>query len=129
MYKIPIGLLETKGHTACQIADHTESLLHQVGFTSLDLFTSINDSTNSGVLAGKYIIGQNKAGKCNMHRAKLILKHATGQAVRRQGGTVIDENKTFVNLFKVFHIFSSWLMSRKARSRSENLKNLLKKMV
>ena len=126
VYKIPIGLLQTKGHSAAQVADHTETILNQVGFTRLDLCASINDNTNSAVLAGKYITGMEQGGKCDMHRAELILKHATGQAIRKRGRVVIDENKEFLALYKVFHLFASWLMSKKARARFENLRSFAK---
>ena len=121
-YRIPIGLVETKGHTAVQIATHTESLLLTIGFTKDDVAAAINDNTNSAILASKYIVGSNKGGKCDMHRAELIMKHATGQAVRRRGKVVIDENKEFTELYKVVHIFASWLMSSKKRSRFEKLR-------
>ena len=127
VYKVPVGLVETKGHSARQIANHTENILNQVGFTQLDLAASINDNTNSAVLAGKYITGMAVGGKCDMHRAELIMKHATGQAVRRRGRTVVDENPAFIKIYKKFHIFASWLMSKKARSRFEKLKEFAAK--
>ena len=121
-YKIPIGLLQTKGHTASQVARHTEGLLNTVGFTKDDLLASVNDNTNSAVLAGKYIIGQDRAGKCEMHKAELIIKHATGLARRKKGGKVTDEFPEFVDVYKKFHKFASWLMSSKARSRFDDFR-------
>ena len=31
-YKVPIGLVEMKGHTALQVVTHTEGLMNMVGF-------------------------------------------------------------------------------------------------
>ena len=114
-YKIPVGLCTTKGHTAQQVATHTLKILHSVGFTRKDLCASVNDNTNSAVLAGKYILGNKTGGKCDMHRAELILKHATGIAVRKRRGEVIDENPSFLRVYKIFLKFGSWLMSGRAK--------------
>ena len=47
-----------------------------------DLFGTVNDNTNSAVLAGKYILNHQGEGKCDMHITDLILKHATGLVIR-----------------------------------------------
>ena len=125
-YKIPIGLCTTKGHTAKQVAAHTMKILHSVGFTQRDLCSSVNDNTNSAVLAGKYILGNNTGGKCDMHRSELILKHATGIAVRKRRGEVIDDNPSFREIYKIFLVFCAWLMSNRARQRFENLRDWAK---
>ena len=49
-------------------------------FTQKDLCATINDNISSAILAMKYIDGTNIVGNCKMHKAKLILKHATGLA-------------------------------------------------
>ena len=46
-----------------------------------DLFGTVNDNTNSAVLAGKYILNHRGEGKCDMHITDLILKHATGLVI------------------------------------------------
>ena len=56
LYRIPLGLLYAKGHSAAQVCAMTKSLMVSFGFSSKDLFHSVNDNTNSAVLAGKYIL-------------------------------------------------------------------------
>ena len=56
LYHIPLGLLYAKGHSAAQVCAMTKSLMVSFGFSSKDLFHSVNDNTNSAVLAGKYIL-------------------------------------------------------------------------
>ena len=126
-YKIPIGLANVKGHTAVQVAEHTAKILKNVSFTQTDLCSSVNDNTNSAVLAGKYIIGNNSGGKCDMHRAELILKHATGLAVRKRHGEVIDSNPSFMKIYQIFFKFSSWLMSSRSPKRFQRLKEYAQK--
>ena len=55
LYLIPLGLLYAKGHSAAQVCEMTKSLMVSFGFSSKNLFHSVNDNTNSAVLAGKYI--------------------------------------------------------------------------
>ena len=78
----------------------TQNLLFAYGFSSKDLCTSVNDNTNSGILAGKYIVSNNKTGICEMHKAELILKHATGLATWKKKGQIVDSNPTFVKIYK-----------------------------
>ena len=121
-YRLPIGLCSTKGHTAKQVADHTSSILNAVGFTQQDLSASVNDNTNSAVLAGKYIVGNKTGGKCDMHRAELILKHSTGLAVRKKKGEVVDSNEEFMTVYRKFFKFAAWMMSSRAK-RFEKLRS------
>ena len=114
-YKIPVGLCETDGHTAAQVATHTLKILTTVGITQSDLSSSVNDNTNSAVLAGKYIVGNQTGGKCDMHRAELILKHATGLAIRRRGGRVIDQFPGFVDTYKKALKLASILMTKRKK--------------
>ena len=74
------------GHSEGEISNHTQKVLFAYGFLSKDLCTSINDNTNSAILAGKYIVGNDKAGKCEMHKAELIWKHATSLATWKKKG-------------------------------------------
>ena len=121
IYRLPVGLCSTKGHSAAQVAEHTKNILNAVGFTQADLSSSVNDNTNSAVLAGKYILGNNTGGKCDMHRAELILKHATGLAVRKKKGEVVDSNPKFMTIYQKFFKFAAWLMSSRAK-RWDNLR-------
>ena len=73
VYHIPLGLITAQGHT-------TLSCFGVQADT--DLFGTVNDNTNSAVLAGKYILNHQGEGKCNMHITDLILKHATGLVIR-----------------------------------------------
>ena len=66
------------GHSMDEISNLTQKLLFAHGVLSKDMCASVNDNTNSAILAGQYIVGNDKTGKCEMHKAKLILKHATG---------------------------------------------------
>ena len=123
MYQIPIGLVQTKGHNAQQVAEVTHNLMLSFGFSQADLSASVNDNTNSAVLAGKYILGTTNAGKCDMHKAELVVKHATGIAERTEAKKVVDTNLPFRALYKKFHKFASWLMSKRSPARWNNFKN------
>ena len=121
IYRIPIGLAETQGHAAVDVAALTHSLLKAVGFRPSDLCATVNDNTSAAVLAGKYIVGEHASkGKCDMHRAELVLKHATGLIKRYQNKTLIDSFPAFVDAWQVAKEFASYLCSRKA---STDLKN------
>ena len=74
LYRVPIGLIHTHGHSALQVCDHTHKLLAAFGWSQADLSASVNDNTAAAVLAGKYIVGTTKGGYCSMHKAELILK-------------------------------------------------------
>ena len=123
MYQIPIGLVQTKGHSALQVSEVTLNLMSSFGFSQADLSASVNDNTNSAVLAGKYILGTKAGGKCDMHKAELVVKHATGIAERTEAKKVVDTNIPFRALYKKFHKFSSWLMSKRCPARWSNFKN------
>ena len=57
VYRIPLGLIMAKGHTARQVCDLSVALLSCFGVQAdTDLFSTVNDNTNSTVLAGKYIL-------------------------------------------------------------------------
>jgi hypothetical protein len=125
---VPIGLIHTHGHTALQVCDHTHKLLAAFGWSQADLSASVNDNTAAAVLAGKYIVGTTKGGYCSMHKAELILKHATGLATRSADNVIVDSNESFVRIHSKFLKFASWLMSKRAparfkRYRSWNLKH------
>ena len=128
IYRIPIGLAQTKGHTAVQVAKLTHSLLQTVGFHKTDLCSSVNDNTASAVLAGKYITSSSAVGKCDMHKAELVLKHATGLVVRTKNKEIIDDNKSFVELYTEFKKFAAWLMSKKANHRFDNVREDMERM-
>ena len=82
VYCIPLGLIMAQGHTACQVCDLSVALLSCFGVQAdTDLFSTVNDSTNSTVLAGKYILNHRGEGKCHMHITDLILKHTTGLVI------------------------------------------------
>ena len=122
LYRIPLGLLYAKGHSAAQVCAMTKSLMVSFGFSSKDLFHSVNDNTNSAVLAGKYILEHRGEGKCDMHKTDLVLKHATGLVVRTRNKQTIDSNPSFTSLYRTIREFVSWLMNKVARSRYNNLK-------
>ena len=122
LYCIPLGLLYAKGHSAAQVCAMTKSLMVSFGFSSKALFHSVNDNTNSAVLAGKYILEHRGEGKCDMHKTDLVLKHATGLVVRTRNKQTIDSNPSFTSLYKTIREFVSWLMNKVARSRYNNLK-------
>ena len=124
VYRIPIGLAEIRGHTAADVSKLTHALLNAVGFSQSDLCASVNDNTASAVLAGKYIVGTprtGKGGKCDMHKAELILKHATGLVQRSRNREVIDSNPDFIQVYSVAKGFAAWLMSSRAPQRFQNL--------
>ena len=118
VYRIPIGLAECKGHAATDVANLTDVLLLGVGITTGDLSASVNDNTTAAVLAGKYIVGQkDKTGKCDMHKAELVLKHATGLVQRYHNRQLMDSNTEFLELWQIFKQFASWLTSKKSPKR------------
>ena len=83
VYNIPLGLITAQGHTTHQVCDLSVALLSCFGVQAdTDLFFTVNDNTNSTVLAGKYILKHQGEGKCNMHITDLILKHTTGLVIR-----------------------------------------------
>ena len=68
VYSIPLGLITSQGHTARQVCDLSVALLSCFGVQAdTDLFGTVNDNTNSTVLAGKYILNHQGEGKCDMH--------------------------------------------------------------
>ena len=82
VYRIPLGLITAQGHTAHQVCDLSVALLSCFGVQAdTDLFGTVNNNTNSAVLAGKYILNHQGEGKCDMHITDLILKHATGLVI------------------------------------------------
>ena len=83
VYRIPLSLIPAQGHTARQVCDLSVALLSCFGVqVDTDSFGTVNDNTNSAVLAGKYILNHRGEGKCNMHITDLILKHTTGLVIR-----------------------------------------------
>ena len=57
VYCIPLGLIMAQGHTTCQVSDLSVALLSCFGVQAdTDLFGTVNNNTNSAVLAGKYIL-------------------------------------------------------------------------
>ena len=80
----------------------------------------MNDNTSAAILAGKYITGHEHGGKCDMHRADLIIKHATGLVERKRNKVVVDSNDQFMKLYKTFQDFASWLMNKVARNSRYN---------
>ena len=71
-----------QGHIARQVCDLSVALLSCFGVQAdTDLFGTVNDNTNSTVLAGKYILNHQGEGKCDMHITDLIFEHATGLVI------------------------------------------------
>ena len=68
LYHIPLGLLYAKGHSAAQVCAMTKSLMVLFGFSLKDLFHSVNDSTNSAMLACKYILEHRGQGNATCTR-------------------------------------------------------------
>jgi hypothetical protein len=120
LYRIPIGMIRISGHTAQQVSDLTWILMSGIGFHQSDLLKSVNDNTLAAVLASKYITGLEEGGKCDMHKADLVIKHATGLCKRYLDGSPVDENPDFMELYDKFLNFARWFMSKKKRSRYDN---------
>ena len=82
VYHIPLGLITAQGHTARQVCNLSVALLSCFGVQpDTDWFGTVNDNTNSAVLAGKYTLNHRGEGKYDMHITDLILKHATGLVI------------------------------------------------
>ncbi len=90
-YQVPVGLLEAKSKKAKEVADQSLKLLSRIGITQSHLYRPINDTTNAALAAGRLIVGTNKNGTCDMHQLDLVTEHATGQAVRKRGGVIVDQ--------------------------------------
>lgn len=128
LYKIPIGMLRVYGHSSADICEVTWSIMVVYGIIQRDLIASVNDNANTAILASKYITGKkSKGGKCDMHKADLMLKHATGLVTRSHDNRVIDANEPFMELYDTFLKFARWLMSKKAPARYNNLLQWCKK--
>ena len=57
VYHTPLGLITAQGRTDRQVCDLSVALLSCFGVQAdTDLFGTVNDNTNSAVLAGKYIL-------------------------------------------------------------------------
>ena len=57
VYRIPLSLITAQGHTAHQVCDLSVALLSCFSDQAdTDLFGTVNDNTNSTVLAEKYIL-------------------------------------------------------------------------
>ena len=123
VYRIPLGLITSQGHTARQVCDLSVALLSCFGVKpDTDLFGTVNDNTNSAVLAGKYILNHRGEGKCDMHITDLILKHATGLVIRTKKKITVDSNPSFIAIYNKFREFSNWLMNKVAKGRYNDFK-------
>ena len=82
VYHIQLGLIMAQGHTTHQVCDLSVALLSYFGVQAdTDLFGTVNDNTNSAVLAGIYILNHQGEAKCDMHITDLIFKHVTGLVI------------------------------------------------
>ena len=123
VYRIPLDLITSQGHTARQVCDLSVALLSCFGVEpDTDLFGTVNDNTNSAVLAGKYILNHRGEGKCNMHITDLILKHATGLVICTKKKITVDSNPSFIAIYNKFREFSNWLMNKVAKGRYNDFK-------
>ena len=122
VYCIPLGLITAQGHTAHHVCDLSVALLSCFGVQAdTDLFGTVNDNTNSAVLAGKYILNHRGEGKCDMHITDLILKHATGLVIRTKKITV-DSNPSFIAIYNKCREFRNWLMNKVAKGHYNDFK-------
>ena len=122
VYHIPLGMIMAQGYTAHQVCDLSVALLSCFGVQAdTDLLGTVNDNTNSAVLAGKYILNHRVERKCSMHITDLILKHTTGLVIRTKKITV-DSNPSFIAIYNKFHEFSNWLMNKVAKGRYNDFK-------
>ena len=116
VYCIPLGLITAQGHTTCQVCDLSVALLSCFGVQAdTDLFGTVNDNTNSAVLARKYILNRQGESKCDMHITDLILKHTTGLVICTKNRVTVDSNPSFIAIYNKFHEFTNWLMNEIAK--------------
>jgi hypothetical protein len=113
-----VGVVNSNGKKVRPVSDQVKSLLQErIGITQEDIFSAINDTSNSAVLAGKQIAGTNVPGTCDMHVFELALKHATGMKSRSKNKVICDQNPEFVALHDKFNTLVSWITNKKAKSR------------
>ena len=123
VYRIPLGLLTSQGHTACQVCDLSVASLSCFGVQpDTDLFGTVNDNTNSADLAGKYILNHRGEGKCDMHITDFILEHTTGLVIRTKKKITVDSNPSFIAIYNKFREFSNWLMNKVAKGHYNDFK-------
>ena len=121
VYRIPLVLIMAQGQTTCQVCDLSVALLSCFGVQAdTDLFGTVNNNTNSTVLAGKYILNHRGEGKWDMHITDLILKHATGLVICTK--KMVDSNPSFIAIYNKFREFSNWLMNKVAKGRYNDFK-------
>ena len=67
--------------------------------------------------AGRFIVGTKDSGGCGMHEAELIIKHATGQVVRRHNRSIVDSFKECDDFRKAARKMIHWIVSPQFKSR------------
>ena len=116
-FKVSAGLVHSSGKKSDQICADTEAILSLYNISKRDLYRPVNDTTNAALKAGRLIVGCKDSGTCGMHKCELILKHATGQLVRKKNKEAVDPFPILENLRKKARKFASYLMDRKSKSR------------
>ena len=123
------SLIMAQGHTAHQVCDLSVALLSCFGVRAdTDLFGTVNDNTNSAVLAGKYILNHQGEGKYNMHITDIILKHVTGLVIHTKNRVMVDSNPSFIAIYNKFREFTNWLMNKIAKGTTMTSKQKVKRM-
>jgi hypothetical protein len=116
-YQFPLGLINTASKKADQVCAEALKVLSRYGIHQTDLYRPVNDNTNCALKAGRLIVNTEISGKCGMHEADLITKHATGQVVRTRGRLVVDSFPTCENFRSKIRDMVRWLVDRKAKTR------------
>ncbi len=117
--RIPIGLVPAPGKSATESSKQIKDIIRRYSVTTLDVFSAINDTTNSSVKVGEMVSG--KRGSCGMHAVDLSMEHATGQAKQSRAKKIVDRfDECKLLRIKLKNCFS-WLMSHCAKKGSRNI--------
>jgi hypothetical protein len=114
-YLVPVALFKATSKVAREVAQQSLHLCSRFHTYQTDFHSPMNDTTNSALCAGHLIAGKGTNGYFNMHRAELIIKHATGQVVRKENNQVVDLFEECEALCLNFRKFASWIMSKRAK--------------
>jgi hypothetical protein len=114
-YLFPVALFKAMSKVAREVTQQSLHLCSRFHTYQTDFHLPMNDSTNSTLCAGCLIAGKGTNEYCNMHRAELIIKHATSQVVRKENNQVVDSFEECETLHLNFHKFASWIISKRAK--------------
>jgi hypothetical protein len=112
--RIPIAMVRVISKVAVATVEQTIEALKSVGIGQLDIYRSVNDTTNVAVRVG-FLLSGNK-GTCNMHTIQLVIEHCTGRRMRKLNKQIIDSFPECEALRKGAKEAASYLVNKKKKS-------------